>query len=153
MRGHHEAIGQRAHHREWSLALVLAAVAVIGGLGLSATRGSWAAEAGLDDVRRLIGDAACAGDDECRTVAVGTQACGGPAAFLAWSTRRTSREALDAAVARYDASRGAAVARGGAISTCQVLTDPGATCVRSPQAGAGTMGRCTLGSAGSRPQR
>jgi len=146
MRRPHEAIGQHARF----LALALA---MLGGPGLAAAQYSRVANQGLDEIRRLIGDAACVSDDECRTLAVGVQACGGPAAFLAWSTRCTSPEALYAAVAAYDGSRRAEVARGGAVSTCRVVTDPGATCVRPPGAGAGQSGRCMLGSPGERPRR
>src|SRR5690349_4713970 len=45
----------------------------------------------------LIGDAACDDDSQCRTIAMGAKACGGPAYYLAWSTKRTDAAALQQA--------------------------------------------------------
>ena len=73
----------------------------------------------------LIGDAACDDDSQCRTLPVGTKACGGPEYYLAWSTKRTDDAALrQAAVSSLAPPR----VDPRAMSTCVVVTDPGAHC-------------------------
>jgi hypothetical protein len=96
----------------------------------------------LAEVRAVVGEARCSHDGECRTVAYGSRACGGPAGFIAWSVRGTDRGALEAALRRADAAGAGALAD--RYSTCEVLADPGATCRKD----AGTeQGRCVLGAA------
>lgn len=100
----------------------------------------------LARVRALIGDAACTNDAQCRTIGVGAKACGGPEAYLAWSTARTDAQALEAAVAAYGSTRLDAVARGGRVSNCAIIVDPGAWCRPAGQATA-----CQLRRAGQKP--
>ena len=107
-----------------------------------------AASEPLAAVRGLIGDAACTTDAQCRTIAVGAKACGGPEAYLAWSTERSDAQKLEAAAASYNASRLEMVARGGRMSNCALTVDPGAWCA---PAGAGRA--CQLRPAGLGPVR
>jgi hypothetical protein len=100
----------------------------------------------LAGVQALIGQAACRTDTDCRTVAVGHKACGGPLAYLPWSVAVTDSAALAQAVARYNAAQQAAQAAGGLLSNCQFVGDPGATC----RAAAGGGLRCQLRSAPDR---
>lgn len=79
---------------------------------------------------RLIGDAACTGDEQCRTVGLGAKACGGPQSYLAWSTLRTDEAALKAVAAVVEASQRREIERRGIASNCSVLIDPGAYCDR-----------------------
>jgi hypothetical protein len=102
----------------------------------------------LAAVRALIGDAACSTDAQCRTVAVGAKACGGPEAYLAWSTQRSDAQKLEAAAASYNSSRLEMVARSGRMSNCALTVDPGAWC-----APAGTGRACQLRPVGSGPVR
>lgn len=86
-----------------------------------------------------IGPAACQADAECRTLPVGTKACGGPARWLAWSASVSDGAQLQAwSDALAERQRQQQQARGQA-STCSVVPDPGAACV---------MGRCTLQGSG-----
>lgn len=79
-----------------------------------------------------IGDAACNADAQCRSIAVGSQACGGPEAYYAWSTLRSDARRLPDLVARHREARQFENQRSGAVSTCAVHADPGAACgVRS----------------------
>jgi hypothetical protein len=76
----------------------------------------------------VIGDAACDNDSQCKTVAMGAKACGGPEYYLAWSTKRTSAAAL-----RQAGEQELMVARNphvdpGMRSTCVFVADPGAYC-------------------------
>lgn len=75
-----------------------------------------------------IGGAACTGHAQCRTVALGAKACGGPQAWLAWSTS-VSREATLSALSTHLASlQKQRHAQSGMASTCQLVADPGALC-------------------------
>lgn len=98
-------------------------------------------------VQALVGDARCSTDADCRTSAIGAKACGGPAAYIAWSIRSTDEAALDSAVAEYNAMQRAENLREGRISNCALVTDPGAFCVAISPAG----GRCELRQRSGRP--
>jgi hypothetical protein len=93
-----------------------------------------AASAGplLARVHALIGSAACEADVQCRTVAIGHKACGGPEAYLAWSVLGTDADALAGAAAGYNAWRREAQATEGRVSDCQVIGDSGAVCLPAP---------------------
>lgn len=107
----------------------------------------------LTGVESLIKSAPCNQDAECRTIAVGSNACGGPQRYLPWSTRTTTLQALQAAV---DLRQGqdAPVLPGRDASVCILREDPGALCLR-PGLASGESGRCELrgktGSAGTLP--
>jgi hypothetical protein len=106
-------------------------------------------------LRALIDDAACITDNQCRTIAIGTSACGGPERYLAWSTLRSDEADLRRAASAYPSDRLSAARRGGAYSTCRPLSDPGAQC--TTMTGAADKHSCTLRSASpgaaSMPQR
>lgn len=88
-----------------------------------------------NELTSLIGPATCTADSQCRTVPVGAKACGGPAGYLAWSTTGTDAQRLtDLAARQAVASKQESTARG-MVSTCSMVTDPGAACV---------AGRCQL---------
>jgi hypothetical protein len=82
-----------------------------------------------------IGDAACSEALQCRTVPIGHQACGGPEAWLAWSSAAGNGAQIDALAASHRAARRTMVERLGLQSTCAVVPDPGARC---------RAGRCQL---------
>jgi len=83
----------------------------------------------VPSIESLIGNAPCRQDADCRTVAVGWNACGGPQRYLAWSIRATSEQALQAAIAAWQ-SQASATLPGRDASVCMVLQDPGASCRR-----------------------
>lgn len=122
--------------------------AVAGTLVLSAgcTAGSnpSAASPAPTSVQALIGDAACDSDSQCTTIGVGAKACGGPQAYLAWSTLRTDGEALRRQADREAERRRAEGEKRGEMSTCSVVPDPGAYCARPAGAATGTRGVCRL---------
>ena len=102
-------------------------------------------------VEALIGDAACASDAQCRTVGIGAKACGGPQRYLAWSTRSTDAAALERAADRSARAAETAAAAAGILSTCRIITDPGAHCVSQTSANVAAsastgqpLGRCEL---------
>ena len=99
------------------------------------------ATATLGQLRRLA--EGCTGAADCRTVAVGAKACGGPAMYLPWSRRRASAAEVDVLAARYLAQRGQDAAPPGMVSDCRLVGDPGAVC-QLPSASASGGGQCVL---------
>lgn len=95
----------------------------------AAPAGSEDAATLLIQMRTLIGAASCTEDAQCKTVAVGARACGGPEGYLAYSTRETQASALEALAARHAQKRRADVAASGELSTCNVIPDRGALCL------------------------
>ncbi|WP_317201872.1 hypothetical protein [Janthinobacterium sp.] len=94
----------------------------------------------LERIRALVGAAACSESTQCRTLALGVKACGGPDAYLAWSAAATQEPALRALAARYRAEREAENARAQEASDCRLVVDPGAQC---------RLGVCVLGAPGA----
>lgn len=82
-----------------------------------------------------IGDAACDNSQQCRTLAYGHKACGGPEKYLAYSTRRSDSARLSDLARQLADERRRQDEREGMMSTCSVVIDPGATC---------RAGRCVL---------
>jgi len=96
-----------------------------------------AAEAALlQRIKAEIGDAPCSSSAQCRTLPLGSKACGGPAAWIAWSASASDGERLQAwalDLAQQQRSRAQA---DGVMSTCSIVPDPGAVCAAN---------RCVLG--------
>ncbi len=84
--------------------------------------------AAWNEVTTLVGDAACSDDNQCRTQPVGSKACGGPGAFIAWSMQRTDGNVLAAAAARHAEQAKLADQQSGRMSNCSIVPDPGARC-------------------------
>ncbi len=89
-------------------------------------------------VLALIGDAACESHEQCRTVAFGAKACGGPQSYLAWSTLRTDEAALKMAAEKFAARRRDEIKDSGIASNCALVADPGAYCAPAATAASGT---------------
>lgn len=95
----------------------------------------------LKQIEAEIGDAACSSDQQCRTLALGAKACGGPDRYIAWSTARSKADKLAALGERYKAERMAENMRSGALSNCMFEVDPGAQCkAQRCQLGGGSGG-------------
>lgn len=90
---------------------------------------------GNQELSRLIGDADCDNSAQCRSIAVGAKACGGPSRYLAWSIKRTDEAALKAWVSKQATAQREENGRVGLVSDCAVVNDPGASC---------QAGRCVL---------
>lgn len=98
---------------------------------LAATAGSHAAPADsatLLQLRELGRDSACSSDQQCRSVALGAKSCGGPEAYLAYSTAKAGADKVPALAERYRKEREAANKVSGLASDCRYLMDPGAEC-------------------------
>src|SRR5689334_7046795 len=87
-------------HRVAPWLVVVAASAVSGpGAAPTSVEQAWSAVEALVDTPR------CRVDSDCRTIGVGSRACGGPERFVAWSALVTDAVALNDAVARHAALR------------------------------------------------
>ena len=75
-----------------------------------------------------IGEPRCADDGQCRTLAVGENACGGPMVWLAYSTVGARGDALQASASKLAALQRRRYELTGQLSTCQYTPDPGAMC-------------------------
>lgn len=75
-----------------------------------------------------IGDAACTGDAQCRTLPIGARSCGGPEGWMAWSVASGKTDVLKALADDLAAMQRQRNERFGIMSTCQVIPDPGAVC-------------------------
>ena len=124
-----------------SLAVVLMASACAGNPAATpaaAPAGSGSA-ALLAQIQAEVGDAACDGAQQCRTIAIGAKPCGGPDGYLAWSVKRSDEQRLRALALRHAAARKDENQQSGISSTCVIETNPGASCQRAV---------CTLGPRG-----
>lgn len=131
---------------------LLAAAALLAGCASGQTAPATVPAANDDDtaatlarLRALSAAATCSSGAQCRTVALGAKACGGPEAYLPWSSADPAAGAQVAALAaQYTAARRAQNrAAPQMASDCRVTPDPGALCV---PAAAG--GHCVLGPSG-----
>jgi hypothetical protein len=88
--------------------------------------------AGIDNLWQQIqassAAASCDSDSQCRTIGIGAKACGGPERYLPWSSRQSDGAELKRLVDQHAAARRAEDAREAAMSTCSVVSDPGASC-------------------------
>lgn len=82
----------------------------------------------LQQIQAEIGDAACDSSDQCRTLAVGSKACGGPERYLPWSSKRSDGARLGQVAEQYAQARRIEDEKSGMMSTCELIMDPGATC-------------------------
>lgn len=102
----------------------------------TAAAGAAAGNDTLARIRALAGGATCTESGQCRTLPLGTMACGGPEGYLPYSMSGTDEKALRALAEQYKAERQLANKAGGMMSICRHLPDPGAVCV---------SGSCQLG--------
>jgi hypothetical protein len=89
------------------------------------------AKAVYEQITTEIGAASCTQDTECQTLPLGHKACGGPEAYVAWSSRTSNSERLHELGRRYAELSRAETERSGMMSNCMVTPDPGARCAAS----------------------
>ncbi len=87
-------------------------------------------------MRAEIGDAACDSAAQCKTIAVGHKACGGPETYLVWSSKRSDPAKVARLADAYGSKRKDENIASGMASNCAMTMDPGATC---------NAGRCVAG--------
>lgn len=79
-------------------------------------------------IREAVGDAACTANDQCKTIAIGHKACGGPETYMVWSTAVTDGAKLRSLAEAYTQARKSESEQSGRVSDCALVTDPGARC-------------------------
>ncbi|HEX9174228.1 MAG TPA: hypothetical protein VF861_16385 [Telluria sp.] len=82
----------------------------------------------VGQIKAMIGAATCTEASQCRTLPLGARACGGPEAYVAYSTANNSEAALKALGERYKQERKASNEASGMVSDCRFMMDPGAVC-------------------------
>lgn len=95
-------------------------------------------------IKAANADLGCDSDSQCHSIGIGAKACGGPENYLAWSSKHSDGTQLKTLVAQHSAARRADDQRQGMMSTCSVVSDPGAVC----RAGVCTLNRQTVASPG-----
>ncbi|MBH9551654.1 hypothetical protein [Inhella gelatinilytica] len=100
-----------------------------------AQTGSAALRAQLD---RAVADPRCDADAQCRSVAMGHRACGGPESYGVYSLKVHNEAEVLRLAQQYRETRRAENQASGRVSTCVALPDPGARCEAVTQ-------RCVLG--------
>jgi hypothetical protein len=124
---------------------VLQGVAAAPAPSSSAAAASTASVGDLTAVRAQLDTAlakasSCSTDAECRTVATGAKACGGPTAYRAFSAKGADPQAI-ADLAQHERDLTMIQAReSGRVSACFMLADPGAHCRKN---------KCVTGPAGT----
>lgn len=73
-------------------------------------------------------DLRCDNNSQCHSLGVGAKACGGPENYIAWSSKNSDGARLKALAEQHAAARRADDQRQGMMSTCSVVSDPGASC-------------------------
>ncbi|USX15243.1 hypothetical protein NHH88_05440 [Oxalobacteraceae bacterium OTU3CAMAD1] len=80
-------------------------------------------------------DTSCDTQSQCHTIGFGSKACGGPERYMAWSSKNSDGAALKALIEQHAAARRADDEREQMMSTCSMVSDPGASC---------RAGQCTI---------
>ncbi|MEO7105981.1 MAG: hypothetical protein ABIZ09_06380, partial [Rhodoferax sp.] len=116
---------------------MVAVVCALLGIVSCATAGPGPAQGGdregeaalLSKINASIGQAPCNADDQCRTIGIGANACGGPVAWRPWSTvTNGSGEYLQGLADQLSDLQRRRQAQDGMVSTCLYRPNPGAHC-------------------------
>lgn len=83
----------------------------------------------LKRIQAEISDARCSADSQCRTLPIGEKSCGGPVSWVPWSVSVSNGEQLRIWTAQLAAMQRRRNEISGAMSNCQYIADPGASCV------------------------
>jgi hypothetical protein len=108
-------------------AILLCACTVLGGCAGATDRPADPA-ATLAELRAIGREASCSSDQQCKTVALGAKPCGGPEAWLAWSTHGSDGAQVAKLAERYKKQRSAQHVQSGVVGDCSMVPDPGAVC-------------------------
>jgi len=95
-------------------------------------------------IKTANADLSCDNSSQCHSLGIGARACGGPENYLAWSSKNHDGARLKELVAQHSAVSRDEDKRKGMMSTCSVVSDPGASC----RAGACTLNPQSLASPG-----
>ncbi|MBR9907093.1 MAG: hypothetical protein GYB30_03460 [Gammaproteobacteria bacterium] len=77
-----------------------------------------------NQIRSMVGVARADSIDQCRMIAVGKRACGGPEYYIAYSLQVTDEKALQQLVSEYTQLRIEHIQETGEMGTCEVIPEP-----------------------------
>ena len=83
----------------------------------------------LQRIKAEIAEAPCSSSAQCRTLPLGSKACGGPAGWIAWSASVSDGDRLQAWAADLAQRQRNREQAEGVMSTCSIVPDPGAVCL------------------------
>ena len=90
----------------------------------------------IDDIKiakealnTLITDTQCDTNAQCKVSPIGHRACGGPSAFIVYSTKTTEQKEVTALSEKVTTLESKYNTKEGLISTCQFLIAPSAQCI------------------------
>ena len=83
----------------------------------------------LTEMQLLIADKSCSGEGQCKVMAYGDKACGGPVGFLVYSSANVDEQALTNLVSQYTILQSQMNDEYDIISDCSVPTAPNPACL------------------------
>ncbi|KPH56823.1 hypothetical protein [Pseudoalteromonas porphyrae] len=82
-------------------------------------------------LKDLISDPQCDDHTQCKILAIGSRACGGPSSYVAYSTKSADEQEVLASAKQITSLESQFNAQTGMISICQHLTEPSAQCIEN----------------------
>jgi hypothetical protein len=81
------------------------------------------------EIVKLVGAATCANLVNCRIAALGVDACGGAAEYIAYSWLSTDKDSLETKIAEYNFTQEDVLKSSHAVGACVVKPQPVAACL------------------------
>lgn len=81
------------------------------------------------DILAMIGKAEADDIQQCRVIGFGHKPCGGPAEYIAYSTKGVNETVLQQRIARYNKAAEAENIRLGRMSDCAIVPEPSVSLV------------------------
>lgn len=82
----------------------------------------------LSDLQLLIKDKSCQQSTQCKAVAIGHRACGGPESYEVYSTLTSDESQVKQLAEQYEAQRRLENKNSGMASICQFIPEPQTSC-------------------------
>lgn len=83
------------------------------------------------EIEELVKDKSCANTAECKTLAMGSNPCGGPRSYLIYSSARVAEETLASKVKQFSELQAEHNRTTGAVGACIMVMPPTIGCVDS----------------------
>jgi hypothetical protein len=80
------------------------------------------------EIQRIVGDAACTYDSECKAIGYGAKPCGGPSSYLPYSVKNTDVPLLEGKVQQFNALQRAYQEKLRIFSNCMMVPKPVVAC-------------------------
>lgn len=82
-------------------------------------------------LQALTADPQCDSSAQCKVLAVGSRACGGPSSYLVYSNKTANEQAVEQLSKKITSLESQFNAENSMVSICQHLMTPGAQCVEN----------------------